>query len=244
MLILGIAALVAGSPAPSVSSVLPGSGAAEVSLTPPKAHDSGAAIKPNGQSAPAPRPGKLRAFGDWIAGCDNLAECNATSLLPLGDDEEDEVLSLVVTRPPGGGLVIQANERQFGSGAEVVEVAILGVALGEHAELDTEQTEQFFGQHSRGEPIILVGSDRTLLGHVSSKGLEEAVSYIDEVQRRSGQDSFETPVIRSGYRPNAQKLPVGASWIRKKYSLSCDAIDRNATAKILRRSSRWTIVTR
>ena len=162
-------------------------------------------------------------FGDWIAGCDNGGDCTATTILPDQDDETDQILSMSVDRTAAGELTVSVNGRQL-LGIDGQTIAGQMIAAGwrftaTNSEdqpdivLASKDAAAFVGLRFGGRPIAILARDGKPIGFVASTGLEQAIAYMQAVQKPLGGKPLPLPIIRNAYQHGARPLPVGHAQI-------------------------------
>ena len=154
-------------------------------------------------SAAGPRPGALKAFADWIVGCDNGLACQANALAP--DAGADDYLMLLVRRDGALGaaafLIAPRPERAPKGGALTLRVD--GAPVSTLAWTD-EAFKVALGQPlasalANGAKATITDASGKTLTSASLAGLAAALLYIDDQQHRVG----TTHALR---RPGAREL--------------------------------------
>lgn len=164
---------------------------------------------------PAPRPGPIRAFGAWIAACDNVRRCEMTSIWPddAGPGEESIAVSVERAAGPAGGFI--------------VEIQLLADGGSDPLRVTTERGLDVRAVPRRGllrftgadaarivaamvdSADLRVGNATSALGMVSLKGSSAALRFIDAEQGRAG---TVTAAVAKGPKaaasvPHAAALP-------------------------------------
>ncbi|MCP3730503.1 DUF1176 domain-containing protein [Sphingomonas sp. MG17] len=161
------------------------------------------------QAAPvaAPRPGPIKAFGAWVAACDNTRYCEMTSIWPedsLPDGSPYEAMSVSIDRAPGP------------AGGWTVEIQLPANGGNDTLRVTTER-----GLDVRGKPSkdllrfagadaarivagmiegadLRVGDETSVMGMASLKGSSAALRFIDAEQGRAG---TVTAAVAKGAKP-------------------------------------------
>ena len=143
-----------------------------------------------------PQPGRLRTFGDWTVGCDNVRRCRAVALVPDAESRDDYLL-LVVTRDaaPSARPVLQLSTADGLPGSVTLRVDGRPVLPIARAALLPLPPELAGGRRA----TLTDGAGRTLAS-ASLAGLSAAFLYMDEQQRRLGTVGA---LIRRGPRPDS-----------------------------------------
>jgi Protein of unknown function (DUF1176) len=149
--------------------------------------------------ATAYEPGSVQVFGNWAVGCDNTRYCDAVSLNPPGDEEEQSV-SIVIWR---SGEAKAQPEIALDVDAGAVPNAARGAAAA--FALDGQRIDtMFLDRDGRLVPIVsgsatpflnkirtravlsVLASGGVEIGRVSLDGLSEALAEMDRRQHRAG----------------------------------------------------------
>ncbi|MCA1197608.1 DUF1176 domain-containing protein [Sphingomonas sp. R647] len=170
------------------------------------------------QSAPAPQQGPMKTFGDWVVACDNVKQCEMTSLQPEGGDWSDAGWQMAVTReagPAGGWAVELMGEEAPGGPTVHVEgaPAASAAAVWRGDAFSGAEALTLVGALANGKVVIVRDSAGKSLGRISLSGSSASLRFIDAEQGRAG---TTTAVIAKGANPAsavpaAPSLPVIAS---------------------------------
>jgi hypothetical protein len=152
------------------------------------------------------KPGTLKTFTDWTAGCDNTLRCTLGTLLPeqsMGGD----MITLNLTREPGavarggGGisLAVETRNDQAAIKRPPASFAVDGrpIKLRDAAALATAI--------ANGQSLTILDAGGAVLATLSLKGAAAALRYIDAQQGRAG--STDAIVARG---PAASRAPAPA----------------------------------
>lgn len=153
-------------------------------------------------AASSPTPGQLRTFTDWIVGCDNGRACQASGLHP-GDDFD--ALTMAVAR----GAEREAPPRIW---INTDDLAVASLTADGHklkvrlvpAELKVlihpDDAMAFVEAAKAAQRLGLLDASGAEVGHASLGGLNAALLYMDDRQKRVG---TVTALIRKGPAPSA-----------------------------------------
>jgi len=167
-------------------------------------------------AVPAPRPGAIKSFGAWAVACDNVHDCEMTSLWPEDSQPEEgspyDALSVSVARtagPAGGWTVeIQLPAKSGSSPLRVTTEQGLDVRAVPRQDVlrftGTDAARIVAGMASATD--LRVGDETSVLGMVSLKGSSAALRYIDADQGRAG---TVTAAVARGSKP-ASAVPAAA----------------------------------
>ncbi|MBC9034238.1 DUF1176 domain-containing protein [Sphingomonas sp. JC676] len=161
-----------------------------------------------------PVTGPIKTFGDWAVACDNVHQCEMTSLLP-GDGMSVEgsgydEISLSIARGPGpaGAFTVEVSINTQTKGAAALRIDGQTVANGVPAN-DTlrfvgADADRIVGAIGKGKEVALTGPGRNRIGRVSLAGSSAALRFIDAEQGRVGTVSA---AIAKGSKP-ATAVPM------------------------------------
>lgn len=160
-------------------------------------------------TATPPRPLPLKTFGDWAAGCDNGATCQAGSLVP--DDSEPPALTLTIERAagPGGSIAIRlrgeapALPLTFGIDGEAV--ARGGTAQGDWTDLTGEPAIALARRLAGGRTLSIADATGKTVATLSLTGAAAALRWIDAQQGRAGTTGA---LVANGPRPDTRPAPA------------------------------------
>ncbi|KQM39015.1 DUF1176 domain-containing protein [Sphingomonas sp. Leaf10] len=163
-------------------------------------------------SATPPKPLPLKTFGDWAAGCDNGATCQAGSLVP--DDSEPPALTLSIERAsgPDAGVTLRlrgpspALPLTFAVDGEAV--ARGGKPHGDWTELSGEPALAVTRKLANGRTITIADAGGKTVATLPLTGAAAALRWIDAQQGRGGTTGA---LVALGKRPDtrpAAALPV------------------------------------
>lgn len=182
-------------------------------------------------AATAPAPAPLKTFADWIVGCDNGRACQANALQP---EENFDGLTMFVSRAASASAVpaISINTNQLDVAALAADrrkLAIRPVADGGVTTIRASDALTFVEAVKRAKRLTVLDFKGVEIGYVSLAGLNAALLYMDDQQKRVG---TVTALIRKGPLttvPPPPALPVIASPLAPKLpplSLTKAYIDR------------------
>lgn len=171
-------------------------------------------------AAASPAPASLKTFGDWIVGCDNGRACGARSLLP---DDDLEALTFSIDRGAGAAdaPTIDLTSDNDGVVALTADGKRLAVRLstvnGVTRVVGTDAFA-FIEGIKPAKRMGLLNAKGAEVSHASLSGLNAALLYMDEQQKRLG---TVTALVRKGAKPASAVpatpvLPVIASPVAAK----------------------------
>jgi hypothetical protein len=152
-------------------------------------------------------PSELKAFTDWIVGCDNGRACKAVGLLP--EDFAEGWSTIAVTRGPEANAAPRVRI-QSDTEAGVTLVADgkrLAVRLSRNGpEISIAAADQpvLLGAMKAAKTLELVDARGKPIVAYSLAGLSAALLYMDDRQKRVG---TVTALVRKGTRP-ASAVPA------------------------------------
>lgn len=157
-------------------------------------------------AAASPAPAPLKTFGDWIVGCDNGRVCGARSLQP--DDDLDAV-TFSIDRSAGAAdpPVIDLTGSADGVVALTADGKRVPVRLSTTSGGTKVRAEDGFAFIEAAKPakrLGLVNAKGEEVGHASLSGLNAALLYMDDQQKRLG---TVTALVRKGTKP-ASAVPA------------------------------------
>ncbi|MGN7158299.1 DUF1176 domain-containing protein [Sphingomonas sp. SAFR-052] len=160
-------------------------------------------------SATPPKPLPLKTFGDWAAGCDNGATCQAGSLVP--DDGEPPALTLSIERAAGPDTGVTLHLRgpapslplTFAVDGEAV--ARGGKPHGDWTELSAEPALAVTRSLANGRTITIADAGGNPVTTLSLKGAAAALRWIDAQQ---GRDGTTGALVALGKRPDTRPAPA------------------------------------
>lgn len=151
-------------------------------------------------AASSPAPGQLRTFTDWIVGCDNGRACQASGLFP-GDDFD--ALTLAVAR----GAEREARPRIWINTGDLAVASLAAdgrklpvrlVAAQGVTSIHPDDAFAFVEAAKAAARLGLLDASGAEVGHASLAGLNAALLYMDDRQKRVG---TVTALIRKGAQP-------------------------------------------
>lgn len=160
-------------------------------------------------TATPPKPLPLKTFGDWAAGCDNGATCQAGSLVP--DDSEPPALTLSIERAagPAGSVTIrlrgQAPALPLTLAVDGEAVARGGTAQDDWTELTGEPALALTRKLATGRTITIADATGKTVAILPLTGAAAALRWIDAQQ---GRDGTTGALVALGKRPDARPAPA------------------------------------
>ncbi|MEG3085019.1 DUF1176 domain-containing protein [Sphingomonas sp. PB2P12] len=134
-----------------------------------------------------PKPGKLKTFGDWTAGCDNALRCTLGALLPEAGfpaASGDRPITLNITREagPAGALSVKVETNDDAATQPTAPASFAvddkPIAAHDAAALATAM--------ANGTALAIRAANGRTLATLSLKGAAAALRYIDAEQGRAG----------------------------------------------------------
>lgn len=152
-------------------------------------------------AANAPAAAALASFRDWVAGCDNVKDCEAQALIPEGEEENGVIVA--ITRPAGPGT--QASLTIPFAGNEPVALVIDGKRMPQPLRVRDQQvvfgpiaTPTVLPELLKGSRLQLIDVRGVVVGVASLAGISAALRYIDDQQGRGG---TVTALVAKGAKP-------------------------------------------
>ena len=138
-----------------------------------------------------PQLGALHTFKDWIVGCDNVRQCQATALAPDGIDGDWLMLTIVRDGAPGAVASIEMPLPDKTTPGSRLELVIDGKVAAAFNATDKDTatlslTRDLLAALADGQRIALRKSGGTAAIGTSLSGLSAALRYIDDQQKRVG----------------------------------------------------------
>ena len=161
---------------------------------------------PAADSHASPKPGTLKTFADWTAGCDNGLRCTLGSLVPE-DGMGRDMITLNLVREPGpvargGGTIslnLETRNDQAATTRPPASFAVDGkpVALRDAAALAAAI--------ANAQSLQILDAQRRPLATLSLKGAAAALRYIDAQQGRAGSTDA---IVARGPAPSRAPTPA------------------------------------
>lgn len=161
-----------------------------------------AAVSGSAHAAEPQGPGELKPFRDWVAGCDNVKDCEAQALVPDGSEEKGVVISVARAAGPGSQASLSIALRDEN---RPIALVIDGKRLP--YPLRVRDGEVSFGPIGtpallpdllKGGRLELIDARGVVIGVASLAGISAALRYVDEQQERGG---TVTALIAKGTKP-------------------------------------------
>jgi hypothetical protein len=153
-----------------------------------------------------PKPGTLKTFTDWTAGCDNTLRCTLGSLLPDQSTGEDNVTLNLVREPGpvanGGGkmsLAIETRNDQAATKRPPASFAVDGTAIALH------DAAALAAAIANAQSLKILDANDGTLATLSLKGAAAALRYIDAQQGRAGSTDA---IVAKGPAPSRARTPA------------------------------------
>jgi hypothetical protein len=166
----------------------------------------------------APQQGPMKTFGDWVVACDNVKQCEMTSLQPEGGDWSDAGWQMAVTREagPAGGWTVELMGEDAPAGLSVhVEgaPAASAAAVWRGTSFVGGDALKLVEALANGKAVVVRDGAGKSLGRISLAGSSASLRFIDAEQGRAGTVSA---AVAKGAKPAsaapaAPSLPVIAS---------------------------------
>ncbi|KQM19160.1 hypothetical protein ASE73_05210 [Sphingomonas sp. Leaf24] len=168
-----------------------------------------AAPMPPTDTAARPRPLPLKTFGDWAAGCDNGATCQAGSLVPEEGNPPALTLSIERAAGPDGSVTIrlrgEAPALPLTAQVDGEAVARGGTTHDDTTELTGEPALALARTLANGSTVTIVDAAGRTLATLPLKGAAAALRWIDAQQ---GRDGTTGALIARGPRPDTRPAPA------------------------------------
>lgn len=170
----------------------------------------GASATPLADTGTVPHPTKLRGFGNWVAGCDNGATCQAGSLAPEDGDPPALMLSIERAAGPDGAVAIRL--RGVTLPALPLTAAIDGEAVARGGTRDDDAVTlggapalALAQRMAQGGTLTITDATGATAATLSMKGAAAALRWIDAAQ---GRDGTTGALVAKGARPDSRPAPA------------------------------------
>ncbi|KQM58936.1 MULTISPECIES: DUF1176 domain-containing protein [unclassified Sphingomonas] len=151
----------------------------------------GANPVPTTDTGTVPHPTSLRRFGDWVAGCDNGASCQAGSLAPEEGDPPALMLSVERAAGPEGGIVMRLRGSSLPAlpltaAIDGDAVARGGTTRDDAVELTGAPALALAERMAQGHVLTITDAAGAAAATLSLQGVAAALRWIDAEQGRAG----------------------------------------------------------
>lgn len=182
----------------------PGENAATPAPTP------SASASPLADTGTVPRPTDLHSFGNWVAGCDNGATCQAGSLAPEEGDPPALMLSLERAAGPEGAVTIRVRGVDLPSlpltaSIDGDAVARGGTAGDDAVTLSGAPALALAQRMAQGRTLTIADAAGAKAATLSLTGAAAALRWIDAQQ---GRDGTVGALVAKGTRPDTRPAPA------------------------------------
>ncbi|MEG3182020.1 DUF1176 domain-containing protein [Sphingomonas sp. LT1P40] len=156
----------------------------------------------------APQLGPIKVFGDWVVACDNIKQCEMTSLWP-GEAQPDDrspydQVSVSVERAPGptGGFTVEVQLPANAGNDSLRVTTERGLDVRAMPRKDflritgTDAAKVVAGMIDGAD--LRIGDETSVMGMASLKGSSAALRFIDAEQGRVG---TVTATVAKGTKP-------------------------------------------
>ena len=143
-----------------------------------------------------PKPGALRTFRDWAAGCDNIARCTIAALSADGGAFAGVAVTIARAPGPAGGFTIDLDP-VAGDGGAPVAILIDGTRFAV-AELSGARADAFVRALAQGRAMTILDADDQIVARPSLSGAAAAMRWIDD---RQGRVDTVTAAVARGVKP-------------------------------------------
>ena len=167
---------------------------------------------------PVPQPGEIRTFKDWTAGCDNVGNCEAVSLVPeeggAGFDDWDGPISIVRTAGSDDifkiRVLFQVKEidryKMFVDG-ELVDTG--PIEQGDYPiEIVGKDARKVARAIINGKRLVVQGPAGENITQISLAGSSAALRYIDQKQNRAGTATALVAMGSRAFQPANTDVPM------------------------------------
>lgn len=160
-------------------------------------------------SVSGPQQGPMKTFGDWVVACDNVKQCEMTSLQPEGGDWSDAGWQMAVARGagPAGGWTVELMGEDAPAGLTVqVEgaPAASAAAVWRGASFGGGEALTLVEALASGKAVVVRDGTGKSLGRISLSGSSASLRFIDAEQGRAGTVSA---AVAKGAKP-ASAVPA------------------------------------
>lgn len=159
-----------------------------------------------------PVPAEVHNFENWAVACDNGLTCQAVSLMPEGQFDENSRI-LLLERGPEADAPLQLT--LVGLEAAPAQMVVYDdpiparfTASGGDYDIALENRATFVERTSYADQLVIRNAAGASIGAVSLSGLPEALLYIDERQGRLRTPGALVRTGRSGAVPAPPPVPV------------------------------------
>jgi hypothetical protein len=165
---------------------------------------------------PAPVPGPIKAFGDWVVACDNQHRCEMTSLFPEQGESvpeanggfEDFSFSIEREAGPMGALVVDVSPYGEAEGKVTIRVdgkiVASGTISGPSLRFTGTAASAIVAAMVQGRGMSVNDAAGDVIGRASLTGSSAAMRFIDADQGRAG---TVTALVAKGAKP-ASSVPA------------------------------------
>lgn len=165
-------------------------------------------------AAPLPQDDPEKLYGDWAVACDNLHDCEMTSLLPNDDTAPaddlayEATMSLLRGAGPSGAILVEVWPSSALKGKASLRIDDAVIATGTvHSESLTfrgADAARIAAAMANGKALSLVDDSGKPVARISLAGSSAALRHIDAGQGRAG---TVTAIVARGARP-ASAVPA------------------------------------
>lgn len=169
----------------------------------------GASPSPLVDTATPPHPTTLRSFGNWAAGCDNGATCQAGSLAPEEGDAPALMLSVERAAGPEGAIVMRLRGATLPplpltAAIDGEAVARGGTVRDDAVELTGAPAMALAQRMAQGRTLTITDATGATAGTLSLTGVAAAWRWIDARQGRVGTTGA---LVARGAKPDTRPAP-------------------------------------
>ena len=144
-----------------------------------------------------PVSGPIKTFGDWAVACDNVHDCEMTSLIPGEDGFGEEgsgydTIALSIARHPGpaGSFAVEVQFSTQTRGPATLRIdgqaVVSGIPVNDTLRFSGAEAERIVTAIGKSKEVALHATDGSRIGRASLAGSSAALRFIDAEQGRAG----------------------------------------------------------
>ncbi|MGB5484646.1 DUF1176 domain-containing protein [Parasphingorhabdus sp.] len=167
---------------------------------------------------PVPQPGEIPTFRDWAAGCDNIGNCEAVSLIPdeNGARFDDWGGPISIIRTAGSDDIFKIRVLFDGKGYDRYQMIVDGQLVDTGPIVDGDYPIEIVGEDAKkvaaavikGKRLVVQGPGDEIITRISLAGSSAALRYIDQKQNRSGTETALVARGKQAFQPHKTEVPT------------------------------------
>ncbi len=170
------------------------------------------APEPAADTNTKPAPASLKTFGNWTAGCDNAASCQAGALLDEDADAPPVLMAVQRAAGPAGAMTVRFQIDSDPPVALPLTVAVddrpvvrVSSRTGDGIELTGAAAATLVAALVDGRTLRIDGAAGQPVGTISLTGASAALRWIDVQQGRAGTTGA---IVARGNAPDTRPAPA------------------------------------